>query len=602
MLFFVDNFRLLQAGMPSGAIELWNLKHAAPQRNWNWNPGPNLTAAEPSPLKAFDTKIAIVCDAKVAEVLKMSDGSTLAQFSPKPYTRKPFIALHPTHPYFVIHSCFEPGVELRNWETGETIIRYQLESDEKARFTGATWSKDGRRLALITEDESALIWFRFDPDSKELTLERKQSPAPVQGGRGPQIRFNKHGDRLLFFGWSRGLGLVDANLGLPLFGSHSFYETVAGMPKDDPQETLGGIFNMPDASTKYGMMSIAYGRERTLLQSEKEQGGTLVASDPTGRILAFGLADKLSIIDVATKKLVLTKRWPCIDIYALFFDDLYFYINSKEICCRFPYNFSVDQPSTLSLGVPERVHIPSSFSNVAASHDGKTVASVCPENYGLSHYASCWAKLESEPAAMRIVDGSSGISSVVSKDGNMIGFSTTTTTAIYPQNNGKLEQVRSLPPAGKQVFSADGKWILNSNTILSTDTLQPTNLIFEGSLFDLPPDGQQVASYALNTTVLTNARSGKVFARFEGYHPLFLPDGSKVVTRVEDGRHALHDMKLIRKGVLDLGIPWSGPDYANCVEPAPIELAEFADAMAHVQTGADLLRVMDQRCDEQSNS
>ena len=65
------------------------------------------------------------------------------------------------------------------------------------------------------------------------------------------------------------------------------------------------------------MMSISHGRKRTFLQSEAEKGGSISVSDPTGRVLAFGQGSNLSILDVASKKLILTKRWPGLDIYPL---------------------------------------------------------------------------------------------------------------------------------------------------------------------------------------------------------------------------------------------------------------------------------------------
>ncbi len=597
MLRFVDNSRLFQLGMPSGAIELWNVELESPQRLWSRPPVPNHSSGNRSPLIACDAKTTIVCDdAMTAEVLRTSDGLHLAQFSPKPYTRELAISLHPTHPYLAIHSYFEPGVELRNWQTGETFFRYLLESDEEAKFTGAAWSKDGRRLAVITRDGSAMSCFHFDPDSTELVLERTQSPAPNQGGGGPYLSFNTFGDRLLVFGWNNSSGLVDANLGLPVFASHPFFPTNA--PKADPQETLAGIFTAP-GETKYGMMSISPGRERTLLVPEQEKGGTPLVSDPTGRLLAFALADKVSILDVSSKRLLVTQRWPGLNIYSLFFDDRYFYIQSIEMCCRFPYQLSEDSPATLSLGLPERIHIPASTLNIAASLDGRTIANSCYDGFGTSQYAGCWAKLENEPAARKIVDRLGGTAASVSQDGKTIGFSTSSTTAVYQQNHGQLGQAISFPHAGRQVFSEDGKWMLNTYTILSTDSWKPQQHNFEGALYDLSADGTQIASYNSNTSFLSDVRSGKVYARIDGMHPQFLPDGSKIAIRVDD-RHALCDMKLIRRGVLDLGIPWSGPDYADCVEPVSIEVAKFADQMASVETGADLLRAMDHQCEQRA--
>ena len=549
---------------------------------------------------SIDRSLFIVENAKSAEVIRTSDGLTLALISPVPYSREPFFALHPTHPYVAIHSHFEPGLEIRDWQTGETFIRYRLEGDTLATFTGAAWSNDGRRLALMTGDGAALVWFRFDPITKTLTKERLQRPAPNQVG-GPYIRFNASGDGLLVFGWNNSLGLVDANSGLPIFSSGAAISTIANMPKSDPQGTLVGLFTEPGDPHRIGMMSLAKGRERTFLNSEQEKGGTFAESDPSGRIVAFALGEKLSVVDVATKKLLLTKRWPGLTITSLFFDDYHLYINSSEARFRLPYKLSGEGDAVLTLGVPERLHIPASnISGLAASRNGKTIASGCYDGYTTTQYAGCWAKLENEPAARKIEDRLSGFGASVSCDGKLVGFGTKSASMIYLQDEGKFDQVKWFSKSSDIAFSDERKWVWVADGILRTDdwSLEPRK--WEGSLFDVSRDGKQVLSdNHKGLSCLTDAHSGEVFARVEGHHAHFLADASKIVTKV-DGRNAIDDLKLIRRGVLDLGIPWTGPDFANCVEPEPVTAAKFVDEMVDVDNVAELFRVMDQHCEEQA--
>jgi len=592
---FIGSDRLLQLGRPNGEIELWNVGLQQPQRIWNRSTLMKTFKLSPN------QSIVIVDDAKTAEVIKTSDGSTLAKFSPKPYAREPVFAIHPTHPYLIVCSYFEPGVELRNWETGETILRYRLEDDEEATFSGAAWSNDGRRLAIVTSNGQALVWFRFNPNSGDLKLERAQRPSLDLSGGGPHISFNESSDRLLVYGWSNCLGLIDANWGVPLFSSPAAFATIANMPRSDPRESLAGLFLEPGKSHRIGMMNIAHGRERTFLNSEQEKGGTLAIPDPAGRMLAFALGDKLSVVDVATKKLLLTKQWAGLSIESLCFCDNFLYVDATDVCFQLPYRLSGERDSILTLGIPERLHIPASnITGLAASRDGKTIASCCYDGYASTQYAGCWVKLENEPAARKVADLLSGYVAKVTSDGKLFGFSSSLTTTIFSQGDGQANQVKSFPETSQIAFSGHGKRVCVGDAILRTDDWSSEPRTWDGTLFDLSTDGKQVSSdTAKNVACLSYASSATVYARIEGYNSLFLPDASRVVTSV-NGRHALYDLKLIRQGVLDLGIPWTGPDYANCVEPVPVDTAKFVDEMTNIDNASDLFRVMDRHCEERA--
>ncbi len=597
-LTFVGNDRLLQSG-DLLTMALWDVGKSPPQKILDFKGGwPNVS---------HGGRLIAVNDTKTISVIQVDDGSVVGRLDAAPISREPNGVPHPTHPYVLLHSYHHPSVELRNWETGEVLRRFEPDIDDSG-FMGADWSPDGQRLVLMSGHGQALYWFRFSPETAEWTLERTQRPAPDGGGGGARVNFNQLGDRLLVKGWSDRVGLIDANHGISLQTADRAFSSFADPSRTDPLGTIAGFFRSPDQETKYGMMSIAEGRESSYIIPMTVDIPSLPAFDPSGRFVVANVGDRFLIADAATCRIVFEKRWLGLDIWSYCFDEAnHICVNAHQGIFRLPYRFVDERETQIELGVPEPIHMPfGKDGRITTSPDGQTIAGGYPNAFDTQQYYGCWIKAAGEPAGRKMLGHAHGDRCAISADGNLITSSTGGATTIYKQSDGlvpfkTLERVVLQNNSRYADFTRDGELLFANDRLWRTRDWTSVP-VATGKPQKLSADGRQYVSYLKSgTACLSDVPTGKVFARFEGLDCELSPRGDRLLLRNAQGFWRC-DMPAIRKGVLELGLPWDGPDYKGINAPEAIQKVSVVPDLERTQSASELFALIDRTTLEKAKS
>ena len=584
-LIFVGADHLLQVGYQTGKFEKWNVGVSPPRRVWQRPSGFQFAALAP------DQQTMAVCDAKEIQIVRLADGAVIHRLDPKPYFRETRLTLHPTHPYLCLYSYFEAGIEIRNWETGETLTRFEPTDIVDNNFSGAAWSPDGRHFALMSGHGLALRWFEFDPEPASLKLQRTQSPAGfAQGG----LTYNARGDRIWRNGWSNMVEILDSNHGDHLVTSIQYFGTYfAGYPKRDPLGEFAGFFRSLDHPKRVGMMRIADHSESNLLVPSSEDFGA-AAFDPDERFVVVRKKDSLLFICPSSRRVLLELQFKNLRLFSFSFagrDQLI--VNAYDGCFRWPYQYD-KETNRVELGIPQRIMIPSGAGSVTASRDGKTVACGVWTGYGTQDYAGIWIKTENEPAARKVVGQVSGIATCVSSDGKWV-VGTHDETSIFDGRNPAIV-LHNVKSQGKTCFSDDGTLLVAGGKLIKTANWETVDRIGEGLIDQLTPDGKLILSYLQShVDVLSDAASGHVFARVPGGDSgssVLSPHSNFLLNLAEDG-YRVTDLRAIREGILNLGLAWDGPDYDQHEKVKPLESMNVVTELQGVDSAAKLFQLMD---------
>jgi Tfp pilus assembly protein PilF len=149
-------------------------------------------------------------------------------------------------------------------------------------------------------------------------------------------------------------------------------------------------------------------------------------------------------------------------------------------------------------------------------------------------------------------------------------------------------------------FSPDGRWLVTGThagklRLWKVGTWQegpPAGVAGYSAHFS--PDGRLLACEAGNGVIrLVDPATGKKLARLEnpdqatsGVGMAFSPDGTRLVAPSENSR-AIHvwDLRLIRQGLVKLGLDWKARPYppapASATRPAPLRVEVDPGALAH---------------------
>ena len=148
---------------------------------------------------------------------------------------------------------------------------------------------------------------------------------------------------------------------------------------------------------------------------------------------------------------------------------------------------------------------------------------------------------------------------------------------------------------------------LNINLLIAGDRLWRTSdwtslPLATGKPIQLSADGRQYVSYLESgTACLSDVSTGKIFARFEGLDCVLSPHGDRLLLRNAQGFWRC-DMPAIRKGVLELGLPWNGPDYKGIKAPEAIQKIALVTNLERTQSASELFALIDRTTLERAKS
>jgi len=122
-----------------------------------------------------------------------------------------------------------------------------------------------------------------------------------------------------------------------------------------------------------------------------------------------------------------------------------------------------------------------------------------------------------------------------------------------------------------------------------------------GNTLCISDDTRQIASFTQSGLIcLTHTESGKPFARFQG-SPIRFSNDAQSFLFVSSKDLKIARLPLIRQRLIELGIPWDGPEYRSTEKIPPVQRIEIPDWMANVSNAEQLMDLIDQRSMESAN-
>ena len=553
---------------------------------WHWHAGPHLQVwrlGGESPVAAVeeqagslafgfapDGRRLVTVSDKLIRVYDLETG-TIERSVPAPSGVWEWVAYHPHRAEVALPT--QAGVALIRLEDGREVGRLPTQG----KIDQVVWHPHGELLA-VTFSNRVEVW---DVPRRRLnrTLEHP--------GGGVRASFNPAGDLLSTSGWAARLRLWNPYTGgkvMEAIGYHLFGQ----------DDRLGTTFPDTTVGRASRLTRVEAGREnRTLLAGVGVNGVKdyhCVAVHPGGRLVAVTTGQGLSLIDLATGgERVFIPGYT----YAVLFEPSGALLTRTQFgLVRWPVHADRGEPERLTVGPPERVPVAlrRGDCNVARSADGSVLAA--------SNWDGAWVWHRDRPRAvvpLRPHDDCRSIA--VSPDGKWVATGAWTRFGLKVWDAASGELVQTFLPdrdATVPYFSPDGRWLVNRNGESwrvgdwSAGPKHPG-----GGAVAFAPDGRLAAwSGGKGYVPLIDPDTGREQARLEDPNQdgllalTFSPDGTRLFGTTNDSQCVrVWDLRLIRRGLADLGLDWDAPPYP----PAPAADAAPARPLQVTVVGQELL-------------
>ena len=599
-LAFVGNHRLLQFGFKSGIFELWNVDTPNAKRIWR----------RESDCKRFylseNQNYLAVANATTLQWIDLENGTTRFSNPISPFLREPQISIHPVLPIYMIFGYFNSRVELRDLATGKTLWEFECDVVEDERFSGAAWSPDGTRLALLHGHGAKFYWFQFEAATQSLSLESDQESFQNTVGGGTRIRFDHSGGYVVGYDWGLGLMLLDSFRMRKIASGtgRTLLDRLA--QRIDPRGQLLGFAPSLDHPTQVGTMKIASGDEFPCLfwNEQDEYSNGYSRLDPTGSFVIIPGRNGFVIIDVASRQEILRTKIENLNCANVCFDrNGHFSLSSDQGVIKWPYQLLESPRRKIALGIPSRIPLPPIATYIASSDQGDTVAASYWDGLGAAEYAGCWMLTTDEVAGRKMVGGSRGGCIAVSNNGRACILNSTNKSVLLKRTGHDWDEtpLSNASPSPCQ-FGYEDRIVLTGNTLWSfPEWTQLASAYSRGNAVCMSEDSKQIASVTQSGLVcLAKEESGKPFVRFQGSPIQFSIDAESFLF-VSGKDLNIARLPIIRQGLIELGIPWNGPDYRSTTKTLPIQRIEFPDWMANLSNAEQLMDLIDKRSMEKAN-
>jgi WD40 repeat protein/tRNA A-37 threonylcarbamoyl transferase component Bud32 len=522
-------------------------------------------------------------------VYEPATGRRVYHLPPEKVVTEAWIDLHPNAPLVAVSSYHYRDVLVRDLHSGAVVARLVLP------WPGGGWVRwhpSGEMLCVGQGDGVEVRVYDFDPATPGLSYRR--SLASKSGG-GTVIAFNRGGDLAVVDGWGGTVSLIDFATGRSLFEAPGVL--TGSIQFDVSGRRLGGAVRLQEA--KVGFWSVADGREcRVLVHGRPPYKNRAPVVSPDGRILAINiLAEGLVLFDLATDRELATIPFPPgpIGRTGSFSFELSgaLLTNSWNGCFRWPLRADPSYPSRLLLGPPERLAFHEGDGTISTSRNGRVFAQSMYNGYGMQPYAGGWILHTDRPGeARRVMAGDSGADAAVSPDGHWVAFGVHGShVRVFEAATGR-EVWRSPLGNHRCMFTSDGRWLAtdaDGGRLYAVGTWEPGPRLGPGSLQSFSADSRlAVLSTMEGYFRLVDVETGRELARLKAPDrdlglAVLTPDGSRLAAPTSDGVR-VWDLRLIRRGLGELGLDWNAPPLSTESPPADAPPLE-------VQTvGADLPR------------
>lgn len=603
-LSFLGRELLFLWGVGNGNCQMWNVSNDKPRLIWQFDSGCNKYSI------SSDERLMTISDQHLIQVLRSADGKVLSSFATRPFWRDPYVVLHPTRPLLACCCYTEETVELRNWETGETlqILRPfpEISDDVLSGFTSVVWSQDGTRLTVIEGDGTQMCQYRLLPYEAKLELERVAEHMNSSFGGGVTAQSVPDSDILLLRGWSNQVEFFDNETLVPTFRSVNLRMLGSGhvpqiLHADKKQKYIGFAKDINN-NRLLGLVESAFPTEAKLIVPNVNLNYYNRLLESAGRFLVSTNKEHLLFADPKTGRSLLKWRLDGLHVHSIdIAGEGHLLMNGGSGCFLWPYRFIGPTGASLELGIPRRIHVPFGWAVTGAcSNDGQTIVAGASDSYGTSEYAGFWIKSESEPAARKVLGGIAGSACAVSSDGKYVAGSHKDVTVWDCQS--EILKVRDFPGSHTPRFHSDRGALLASNQLIRTEDWKSETTFPEGDLYCISPDGSLVVCVrADGVLVLCSSQSGKVLGRFEGLEPYFSPaftaEGDAIIAWNSTGYIRI-DLRCVRDGLKQLGLDWQTPQQTDSVAKnvfRSVESVVLAKELQAIHSMSELEELVDQR-------
>ena len=596
-LAFIGNGRLLQFGQKCGIFELWNVDTPTPERVWRRESDCNRFYL------SEDQKNLAIANATTIQWIDLEDGTTRFNNVLSPFLRERRISVHPTLPIYIIYGYSNSQAELRDIATGKTLWEFECDIVGDERFSGAAWSPDGTRLALLHGHSAKIYWFRFEASSQTLTRESDQISRPEELSWGASIRFDHSGGYLLGYDWGDGAMLVDSfrKRKIASGGGLTVYDRLA--PRIDPRGEMLGFSPSLDHPTQVGTLKIAPGDDFPCLFWNEQNKYSIGNSrlDPTGSFVIIPGQGGFVIIDLASRQELLRTEIQDFDGNKICFDrNGHFLLSTAHGVFRWPYQLLESPRREIALGIPSRIPLPPSAICIASSDQGDTIAAGYWNGLGTAEYAGCWMMTTDEIAGRKVISGNTGGNVAVSNDGGACILNSANRPLLLRRTARGWGETQ-LSNAAPSQFVCDGRIAIAGDTLWSFPEWREMGSLPSRTVC-ISEDAKQIGIATQSGLVcLAHTESGKPFARFPG-SPIQFSNDAESVLFVSTKDLKIARLPLIRHRLIELGIPWNGPVYLTTTEQGlPIKRGIIPDWMANVTIAQQLMDLIDQRSIKSAN-
>ncbi len=553
LAFGPDGQRLAATFLPDNALEVWDLgrdaplyRHAGPAFHPTFSPDGKQVAA----VFGYPNNQVGVIDLASGRLRKL----------PGKPTQNHVVAFHPGGRQLAVATAVSgrPVVQVLDLETGKAIA----ELPHSETIFEVAWHPGGKLLAVPCQGEDGRIYL--------WDVARRAPQSVLEGGPAVRIAFNRAGNLMASSCWDKKLRLWDVRTGKQVF-------SVPGSPVEMRFSADDCLLVGEARGRTVRLWEVAGGREyRTLVRGPLLPGKPLYqlpAVSPDGRLLAVGMNDGVGLWGLA--------RGEALAFLPLGYAAcVAFEPGGALLTCgpaglqRWPVRPAPATPGALRVGPPQRLPVPASSHNFAASRDGRVLAIA---QLGTSLILD--AGRPDRP--LRIGPHQDMRAIAVSPDGLWVatGSHEGPGAQVWDARTGKLVKDLSVGRYCQVRFSPDGKWLATGAggcRLWEVGSWKEGPRVGDGPLA-FSPDGKLLAVATENGVIRLVAPEGnREVARLENptqdraLQAAFTPDGAQLVFTSSDSPAVrIWGLRAIRQELGKMGLDWDAPPYPPAAPEAP---------------------------------
>jgi eukaryotic-like serine/threonine-protein kinase len=495
-----------------------------------------------SPAFSFDSRlIAYGCGDGSAKVITLGSGQLRRQVKIDCFPKH--LAFSPGD--YRLAVCGSTGLRIYDVETEANVV---LPDSGPADF--GSWHPDGNQIAVVCHQERCVyLW--------DIASRRQTAKLEGYTNGGIRLAFDPSVEILASTGWEGILRFWEPRTGKQLFQAHSSMPCLRFGGK-------GSWIAAETDQTKLRLSAVSSGHEyRTLHHLTAPKDGVVEyyggAVDPHGRFLAMAMHDGVRIWDLGSGDEIAflpldATGGVCFQASGALLT------NGATGLYEWPIHPDLESSRLLHLGPPNKLSLPGSFSTLACSADGRTIARCNGEEAIVFH-----RRKSQQITSLGPQQDVRGVA--ISPDSRWAasGSCRGPGAKVWDAETGEL--VKDLPVGNMCHVAFSSRWLATGGggcRLWKIGSWEEGPFIGGLQYSAFSPDGKLLATDTGSGAVrLVDPETGQEIARFEDPNQDragwigFTPDGMRLLTASSDsGSIHLWDLRAIRRHLAELDLDW----------------------------------------------